>query len=146
VELKKGKSAKTNVSVEDVIAALGDEQAISDTRTLLEMMHRISGSQPKLWNVGTIGFDEYHYHYESGREGDGHALGFYPRKGKITIYVMDGTMRHSRLLARLGKHTTSRVCVYIKRLGDVDLLVLEKILEQSYRYLKAQSGRVNRVK
>jgi hypothetical protein len=134
------------VSVKDVIAALGDEQTISDSRTLMEMMHRISGSQPKLWNVGSIGFDEYHYQYESGREGDGHALGFYPRKGKITVYLMDGTARHSQLLAHLGKHTTSRVCVYIKRLGDVELPILEKILEQSYQYLKAQSGHMHRVK
>ncbi|HEY1891816.1 MAG TPA: DUF1801 domain-containing protein [Steroidobacteraceae bacterium] len=132
-------------SVEDVIAALGDEEA-SDSRTLMEMMRRLSGSQPKLWNVGTIGFDEYHYQYEGGREGDGHALGFYPRKGKITVYLMDGTARHSRLLARLGKHTTSRVCVYIRRLGDVELPVLEKILQQSYQYLKAQSGHMHRVK
>lgn len=92
----KVKSAKTNLSVEDVIAALGDEQTISDSRTLMGMMHRISGSQPKLWNVGTIGFDEYHYRYE--------------------------------------------------RLGDVELPILEKILEQSYQYLKAQSGHMHRVK
>lgn len=143
---KKDKSAKTDISVADVISALRDEEAISDSRALMEMMHRISGSQPRLWNVGTVGFDEYHFQYESGRKGDGHALGFYPRKGKITIYLMDGTTRHSRSLARLGKHTTSRVCVYIKRLGDVDLSVLAKILEESYRYLKAQSGRVPRVK
>ena len=143
---RKGKSATTNLSVNDVIAALGDERTIADSQTLMEMMHRISGSQPKLWNVGTIGFDEYHYRYEGGREGDGHALAFYPRKDKITVYLMDGTARHSRLLARLGKHTTSRVCVYIKRLEDVDLPVLEKILEQSYAYLKAQSGHMHRVK
>jgi hypothetical protein len=119
---------------------------MSDSRTLMEVMHRISGSQPKLWNIGTIGFDEYHHQYESGREGDGHALGFYPRKGKITVYLMDGTARHSRLLARLGKHTTSRICVYIKRLEDVELPILEKILEQSYQYLRAQSGHMHRVK
>jgi hypothetical protein len=146
--IKKAKSAKTvkaGTSVKGVIAALGDEQTISDSRTLMQIMRRISGRQPKLWNVGTIGFDEYHYQYESGREGDGHALGFYPRKGKITVYLMDGTARHSKLLARLGKHTTSRACVHIKRLEDVELPILEKILEQSYRYLKAHSGQMHRV-
>ena len=143
---EKAKSAKTNLSVKDVMAALDDEQTISDSRTLIELMGRISGSQPKVWNVGTIGFDAYHYQYEGGREGDGHAMGFYPRKGKITVYLMDGTARHAKLLKRLGKHTTSRVCVYIKRLGDIELPILEKILEQSYQYLKAQSGHMHRVK
>lgn len=143
---KKSTSAKAGTSVENVITGLGDEQTISDSRTLMEIMRRISRSQPKLWNVGTIGFDEYHYQYASGLEGDGHALGFYPRKGKITVYLMDGTARHSRLLAQLGKHTTSRVCVHIKRLGDVNLSILEQILEQSYQYLKAQSRQMHRVK
>jgi len=144
--MKKAKSVKTGKTVKGVIAALGDEETISDSRTLMEMMRRISGRQPKLWNVGTIGFDQYHYRYESGLEGDGHALGFYPRKGKITVYLMDGTARHSKLLARLGKHTTSRVCVYINRLEDIELPILEKILAQSYRYLKAQSGQMHRIK
>ena len=108
-------------------------------------MRRISGHQPELWNVGTIGFDTYHYQYDSGRSGEGHIIGFYPRKGKITVYLMDGTLRHAELLARLGKHTTSRVCVYIKRLSDVDLPVLEQIVKQSYDYIKSRDGHMHRV-
>jgi hypothetical protein len=108
------------------------------------MMQRISGHAPKMWNVGTIGFDTYHYKYDSGREGDSQIIGFYPRKGKITVYLMDGTMRYSELLARLGKHTTSRVCVYIKRLSDVQLPILEQIVQQSYEYVKSQDGHMHR--
>src|ERR1700746_1922253 len=93
-------------SVKGYIASLGDEQTVKDSQALLEIMQRISGHEPKLWNVGTIGFDTYHYKYDSGREGDGHVIGFYPRKGKITVYLMDGTARSSELLAKLGKHTT----------------------------------------
>lgn len=131
-------------SVEDYISSLDDEQTVKDTLALIEMMRRVSGHEPKLWNVGTIGFDTYHYKYDSGREGDGHAIGFYPRKGKITVYLMDGTARHTDLLARLGKHSTSRVCVYIKRLDDIQMPVLEQITRQSYAYVKSQDGHMHR--
>lgn len=73
-------------SVDNYIASL-DEQTLKDSETLIEMMPRISGHEPTLWNVGTIGFGTYHYKYDSGREGDGHTIGFYPRRGKLTIYL-----------------------------------------------------------
>ncbi len=126
------------------IASLEDEQSVDDSRTLIDMMKQISGCEPKLWNVGTVGFDTYHYKYDSGREGDCHAIGFYPRKGKLTIYLMDGTGRHPELLSRLGKHTTSKACLYIKRLSDVDLVILEKILTQSYTYIMSLDGHMHR--
>jgi hypothetical protein len=135
---------KNDSSVKDYIASLDDEQTVKDSLVLIEMMQRISGQAPKMWNVGTIGFDSYHYKYDSGREGDSQTIGFYPRKGKITVYLMDGTVRYSELLARLGKHTTSRVCVYIKRLSDIELPVLEKILEQSYKYVMSHNGHMHR--
>ena len=130
--------------VKDYIASL-DEQTVKDTHVLIEMMQRISGHKPKKWNAGTLGFDTYHYKYDSGREGDGHVIGFYPRKGKITVYLMDGTARHSELLARLGKYTTTGYCVYIKRLSDIDLPILEQIVQQSYAYIKSLGGHINRV-
>lgn len=130
-------------AVKDFVASL-DETTEKDAQVLMKMMRRISGHRPKLWNVGTIGFDSYHYKYDSGREGDGQAIGFYPRKGKITVYLMDGTARHAELLARLGKHTTSRVCVYIKRLSDIHLPLLEQIVQQSYEYVKSQDGHMHR--
>jgi len=130
--------------VKDYIASLDDEQTVKDSQALIEMMQRISGHEPKMWNVGTIGFDTYHYKYDSGREGDSQTIGFYPRKDKITVYLMDGTVRYSELLARLGKHTTSRVCVYIKRLSDVELPILEQIVQQSYEYIKSQDGHMHR--
>src|SRR4029077_8861941 len=102
-------------SVGDYIASLRDEQTVKDAETLLEMMPGSSGHEPTLWNVVSIGFGTYHYKYDSGREGDGHTIGFYPRKGKLTIYLMDGTARHSELLAKLGKHSTTGYCLYVKR-------------------------------
>ena len=125
-------------TAKDYLASL-DEQTAKDSQVLIELMQRISGHEPKLWNVGTLGFDTYHYKYNSGREGDGLAIGFYPRKGKITVYLMDGTARYADLLAKLGKHTTTGYCLYIKQLGDVDLPVLEQILQKSYENIKAKS-------
>jgi hypothetical protein len=104
-------TAQNNISVKDYIASLDDEQTVKDCHELIEIMKRISGHESKIWNVGTIGFDTYHYKYDSGREGDAQVISFYPRKDKMTVYLMGGTVRHSELLARLGKHTTSRVCV-----------------------------------
>ena len=113
-------------SVSDYLASLDDQQTVDDSVTLIEMMQRISGKEPTALERGHVGFGTYHYRYDSGREGDGHTIGFYPRKGKLTIYVMDGTARHAELLARLGKHSTTGYCVYIRRLGDVDPTVLEQ--------------------
>jgi len=137
-------TAQNDTSIRDFIASLNDAQTVKDCLVLIEMMQRISGHEPKMWNIGTIGFDTYHYKYDSGREGEGQIIGFYPRKGKITIYLMDGTVRYSELLARLGKHTTSRVCVYIKRLNDLQLPILEQIVQQSYEYVKSQDGHMHR--
>jgi hypothetical protein len=137
-------TAHKQPSVKDHIASIDDEQIASDSLVLIDMMRRISGHAPKLWNVGTIGFDAYHYKYTSGREGDCFTIGFYPRKGKITLYLMDGTARYSKLLARLGKHTATRVCVYIKRLGDIQLPILEQIVQQSYKYIMSQDGHMHR--
>ena len=134
-------------SVTEYLASLDDKHTANDSHVLIEMMQRISGHAPKLWNVGTIGFDTYHYQYDSGREGDAVPMSFYPRKGKITVYLMDGTARYAELLAKLGKHTSTGYCVYIKRLSDVELPILEQIVQQSYEYIKAKSqdGPVDRI-
>ncbi len=126
-------------SVADFLASLDDAQALEDSQTLIEMMRRVTGYEPTLWNVGTIGFGTYHYKYDSGREGEGHTIGFYPRKGKLTIYLMDGTARHSELLAQLGKHSSTGYCVYIRRLSDVDLPVLERIVRESVELIESKS-------
>ena len=133
-------------AVNDYLASL-DAQTANDSETLIEMMQRFSGHEPKLWNVGTIGFGTYHYKYDSGREGDGLTIGFYPRKGKITVYLMDGTARHAELLARLGTHSPTGYCLYIKRLSDVDLSVLKRIVHDSFQFIesKAQDGPIREI-
>jgi hypothetical protein len=123
-------------AVGDYIDTLSDEQTVADTLTMIDVMRAISGHEPALWHIGSIGFDTYHFKYDSGREGDSHVLGFYPRKDKLTFYLMDGTERHAEQLARLGKYTRSKACLYIKRLSDIDQSVLEAILRDSYKYVK----------
>ncbi len=141
----KSKGIANSTSVKEYIASLNDEQTIKDSQILLEMMQRISGQEPTLWNVGTIGFDTYHYKYDSGREGNGHTIGFYPRKGKITIYLMDGTARYADLLATLGRYTATGYCVYIRRLSDVELPILEQIVQKSYEYIKSHDGHIHQI-
>ncbi len=140
----KSASAQKAISVKGFIASL-DEQTQKDSKILIEMMQAISGSKPKLWNVGTIGFDSYHYKYDSGREGDSFIIGFYPRKDKITVYLMDGTARYSELLDKLGKHTTTGYCIYIKHLSNVEVSILEQILQKSYENIKSQDGHINQI-
>lgn len=142
----KSESTQNSTAIKEFLASL-DSKTLGDSRVLLEMMQRISGKKPKLWNVGTLGFDTYHYKYDSGREGDSMVIGFYPRKGKITIYLMDGTARYSELLARLGKHTTTGYCIYIKQLSDIELPILEQIVQQSYENIrsKSQDGPIDRI-
>ncbi|MFS8130395.1 MAG: DUF1801 domain-containing protein [Candidatus Dojkabacteria bacterium] len=140
-------TSKNDNPVKDYLASINDEQTLKDSEVLIEMMQRISGHEPKLWNAGTIGFNTYHYKYDSGREGDGLIIGFYPRKGKTTIYLMDGTARQSGLLAKLGKHTSTGYCIYIKKLSDIELPILEQIVKESYDYITTMSkdGPINRI-
>jgi hypothetical protein len=138
---------RKDITVDEHIASIGDELVKKDAQVLFEIMHRISGVNPILYGIGTIGFGVYNYEYESGRKGEAHTLAFYPREGKITIYLMDGTKRYAELLSKLGKHTTTGYCVYVKRLSDVELPVLTKILEASYKNItmKSKDGAVDRI-
>ena len=137
----------SNDEAVDAYLATLDDATRADAAVLLAVMRRISGLEPTLWNVGTIGFGTYHYKYDSGREGDGHTIGFYPRKGKLTVYLMDGTARHAELLERLGKHSMTGYCVYIKRLADVDLAVLEQVVRDSFEFIesKSQAGPIREI-
>ena len=130
---------RNDISVQQYIDSLTDEALKSDASVIMKMMHDISGENPVLYGIGTIGYGVYKYHYTSGRKGDAHTLAFYPRKGKITVYLMDGTARYSALLAKLGKHSTTSYCIYIKELSDIDVSALQQILEQSFQNITTLS-------
>ena len=136
-----------DITVDQYINSLTDENLKADALAIMKMMQEISDEEPILYGIGTIGFGVYKYEYTSGRKGEAHTLAFYPRKGKITIYLMDGTSRYAKLLAKLGKHTITGYCIYIKQLSDVDASVLEQILQHSYTFItsQAQNGPIDRM-
>jgi Domain of unknown function (DU1801) len=107
-----------------------------DAETLVELMGRVTDEPPQMWGKSIIGFGEYHYEYESGREGDGPAASFSPRKA-TTIYLPDGVGAYAERLDELGPHTTGVGCLYLKDLATVDLGILEQIIDESYRTLTA---------
>ena len=107
-----------------------------DARTMLDVMARVTGEPPRLWGT-IVGFGSYHYRYASGREGDGPAAAFAPRKAALVVYLVDGIGGHADLLGRLGPHATGVSCLYMKDLAAIDLAVLERIIARSYATLTA---------
>ncbi len=124
-----------DMSIQQYIDSLEDTELKDGAAVIMKMMQRISGEEPILYGIGTIGYGVYKYEYTSGRKGEAHTLGFYPRKGKITIYLMDGTARYATHLAKLGKYSITGYCIYIKHLSDIDLAVFEQILTESYNHI-----------
>lgn len=126
------KTHGTDDSVDAFIAAITDEARREDCQALLEIMKRATGEEPRVWSSGVVGFGTFHYKSSSGQEGDWFPVGFASRKAAITIYLGVSLDAVSDALARLGKHTTGKGCVYIKRLSDIDRAVLEEIVVASY--------------
>jgi len=124
----KNKTTATEKSVKDFLNGVKDEQKREDSFKILEMMTRLSGYEPKMWGASIVGFGEYHYKYESGREGDMCRIGFSPRAQNLTLYMITGYSEKGDELARLGKHKLGKSCLYIKRLSDVDEDVLEEMI------------------
>ncbi len=126
--MAENKTKQTEASVESYLAAIADDVRRSDCRTLSKLMTRATQEQPKMWGASIVGFGSYHYRYESGREGDSCLVGFSSRKGDISLYLTASFPGQDELLTRLGKHKRSKGCLYIRRLADVDLEVLEKVV------------------
>lgn len=109
----------------------------ADSLRLIDMMRKVTGHEPAMWGKSLIGFDAYHYKYDSGREGDSFVTGFSPRKSKLVLYINPGTANYEDLIGKLGKCKTAVSCLYINKLDDVDLDVLEELLETSHNDTKA---------
>lgn len=134
------KTAPTRASVRKFLDAVENDQRRTDCETLLRMMKRITRRDPVMWGAGIVGFGTYHYRYASGREGNWFLTGFSPRKQALTVYIMAGFKRYASLMKKLGKHTTGSSCLYIKRLDDVDLDVLEELVRESVRHTRQAHG------
>ncbi len=122
----------TQASVSAFISTIVDPKQRKDAEKIAKMMARVSGVRAKMWGASIIGFGQYHYKYESGREGDAPRLSFSPRKAQTVIYLMTGFEGASELLAKLGSYTTGKGCLYIKLLADIDEAALESLCRQSF--------------
>ncbi|MCB0633799.1 MAG: DUF1801 domain-containing protein [Saprospiraceae bacterium] len=134
---------KTTQNENDVRAfldAVEDDKRREDCLTVLNWMQKITGKEAKMWGTSIVGFDEYHYKYESGREGDMFKVGFSPRKQNLTLYIMPGFGRYEELMQQLGKYKTGKSCLYIKKLEDVDVEILQQLIEESYTYMTEKYG------
>jgi len=134
------KTKKTDANVEDFISSVENEVRRNDAFRVLEMYKRITGEEPKMWGPAIIGFGNSKYKYPDGREIDWMLAAFSPRKQNLTLYVVCGSPKQPELLAKLGKHTTSVSCLYIKRLSDVDEKILEKVIKDAFQYSKRSAG------
>jgi len=136
--MSQNKTQPTSQAVETFLAGVEPERKREEARELVAMFRRITGCEPVMWGSALIGFGSYHYKYESGREGDFLATGFSPRKAQHSIYIMPGYADFSEILSRLGKHSMGKSCLYIKKLADVDMDVLEELVRAGLENLKAK--------
>lgn len=130
------KTTENDADVDAFLATVDDETKRADSMVLKDMMERLSGEPAKMWGGSIVGFGRYHYKYESGREGDFMLTGFAPRKQQLSLYIMPGFDPYQDQLAKLGKHKTARSCLYIKRLSDVDMDILEEIVADSLKRMR----------
>lgn len=137
------KTKKNEGDVYEFIQSVDDPQKRQDSIELVKIIEDITGHVPKMWGKSIVGFGSYHYKGKSS-EGDWMATGFSPRKQGLTIYLMSGFKGFEGLLEKLGKHSTSVGCLYIKRLDDVDKSVLKKLIKQSYQYVKSELDRTEK--
>ena len=134
--MAKTKTAATEKDVNEFVLEFTDsEQKRQDSYELNKLMEKTSGFPAKMWGPSIIGFGSYHYKYASGHEGEAPILGFSPRKAEFSLYIYSATEKSEKLLADFGKFKMSKACIYIKKLSDIDITVLEKMCKDTIDYL-----------
>ncbi len=129
------KTKETNASVDAFIDEQGDDVA-ADCRMLIKLMKKATGEEPRMWGASMVGFGKYRYKGASGREGEWLITGFSPRKTNLSIYFLSGFKNHEALLQKLGKHTTGVGCLYVKRLADVDIDLLDELVLKNVKAME----------
>ena len=137
------KTKPTEASVENHIAAIANEEQRNDAQTLVALMRRVTKQEPRMWGPSIVGFGSYHYKYASGHEGDSALTGFAVRGSELVVYIAPDFEGRDVLLAKLGQHRTGTVCVYIRRLANVDLKVLEQLVARSVADTKSRYPQPN---
>ena len=122
----------------DAFIAKQPADIAADCRAIMGLMRKATGEDPKLWGASIVGYGRYAYTYDTGREGEWMITGFSPRKANLTLYIMMGFEEEAALMEKLGKHTTGKSCLYIKKLSDVDLRVLESLIVKGVRAMEKQ--------
>ena len=130
------KTKPTQASVKEFLNQIPEKERREDSFAIAKMMEEVTGAKPKMWGPSIIGFGSYHYKYDSGHEGDGPVTGFSPRKNALTLYILMGFEKHRDLMEQLGKHKTSKSCLYIKRLSDIHQPTLKKLIKASIKQLQ----------
>ena len=129
--MPENKTIATTEPVSAYLAAISDPLRRADCEQLLQMMQQITGCDAVMWGAGIVGFDQYHYRYDSGREGDMCVTGFSDRKNDISIYLVVSGERQEQLLTQLGKHKMGKACLSVRRLADIQLAVLRQLIADS---------------
>jgi hypothetical protein len=129
------KTQPNDRSVEDFLNRIEDKNKRLDSFKLLELMQSVTGEQPRMWGDSIVGFGSYHHRYASGREGDWFLTGFSPRKQSLTLYIMAGFDRYQSLMAGLGRFTTGKSCLYVKKLDDIDYDTLRELVRLSAEHI-----------
>lgn len=137
--MAENKTKPTAASVAAFIGKMSDPSQQKDAKVLVQWMEQLSGEKAKLWGPSIVGVGTHHYKYDSGREGDMPVLSFSPRKSATVLYSLMGFNGAEKLLAKLGKHTTGKGCLYIKKLTDVDEQVLKELMAKSLAAKRARS-------
>ena len=135
------KTKRNDANVEDFINSVENEKRRADAFKVLNLMKRVTGEAPKMWGSSIVGFGSYSYTYASGRTGDWMQIGFSPRKQSLTLYIMDGFNNYDELLKQLGKHKTGKSCLYISKLEDVDMNILEELVSASVQHVKERNAK-----
>ncbi|HYV11925.1 MAG TPA: DUF1801 domain-containing protein [Pyrinomonadaceae bacterium] len=130
------KTKPTNQSVTDFLNKIPEPERRADCFEVARIMEEITGEKPTMWGPSIVGFGSYRYKYASGREGDWPMTSFSPRKKDLTLYIMMGFEKHADLMEKLGKHSSSKSCLYIKRLSDVHIPTLKKLIKIGLKDLK----------
>ena len=133
------KTVPTKASVVSFLASIDDEARQKDCRALARLMARVTGARPRMWGTSIVAFGDFHYKYASGREGDWFLMGFSPRKTDLTLYLMPGLHECRPFLQALGTHKAGKSCLYVKRLADVKLDVLEALMKHNVARLRAMT-------
>lgn len=134
------KTTETEASVTDFLNSLAEKKKKDDCIIVKNLMEEITGESAKMWGTSIIGFGNYHYKYDSGREGDFLKIGFSPRMHNLSLYIMPGFERYEDYMSKLGRYKTGKSCLYIKKIEDIDIEVLKNLIKDSYDYMTNKYG------